>query len=432
MYTSPFTTFIPPYTPPSGPSNETPILRPIPVRPISFVLGFALPPPLIEETPRPPTPAPMLTSLYSINITPWKPRELTREKELAKMIKNTQKACEEHFTKQDSLARAQEATGAFVVVNPVNPYIDPALIRSTLDYLYYLPIDKNFSFSHGTFRNIASRTKMEDADFYIDHPLFILTGVLDGHKGDGVSKYVKNEFERRFKKPDSIDPQKDSIFSIFENTIHRINAKIFAKKRLDKQGSTAVICCIDKKTGRIYTATLGDSEANIYRRIDGILESIPLSCIRDWESLKDEQRAFQYYPGKALEFCYCPSAKHRRIAGLNVARAFGDKHIAAISAKPKITIYQLHFGDVVVLCSDGLKNYVPEEKIVETIDKQLKTTETANPGTISLNLRAAGMNAMPLKEGHGDNITVTVIQVSEKLSFETPDEKKESPPKPLI
>ena len=116
---------------------------------------------------------------------------------------------------------------------------------------------------------------------------------------------------------------------------------------------------LDKVTHTIYTATLGDSEARIYRKSN---LCIPLSCIRNWKSTEDRERAGDALMGKEKK-----SPKSMRVHGLNVSRGFGDCFTPQVSSEPVLSLNQVQPGDCIVLASDGLWDFVFEEEISHTI-----------------------------------------------------------------
>lgn len=172
-------------------------------------------------------------------------------------------------------------------------------------------------------------------------------------------------------------------------------------------GTTAVISFIDKNSGRIYTATLGDSEANIYRKIDKKVKSIPLSCVRDWSSKKEAKRAAAVTndPAKATQWPKAKNPKTLRFPspnyGLNVSRAIGDVEFSkGVIHKAKVTVNQVQPGDRIVIACDGLKDFVPEKEIVDMVK--------SNPG--------AGLAQKLVDHALGpkmsqDNVTVLVLNV---------------------
>lgn len=242
-------------------------------------------------------------------------------------------------------------------------------------------------FTWGVSSEQGYRKSMEDAHFFKEFKGGIITGVFDGHGGSDVADYASQEFEKKF--PMRFAENRDPLYS-FTTLIQEINQEIFKNPEWDKQGSTALICFIDKKTQLIYTATIGDSEANIYRKTDdGLYKSIPLSCVRDWSSEKDAKRAADYYnePDIALTWLNDPYPKKLRLNRLNLSRSLGDLRYgfnaegkAGIISKPKVTIQTLLPNDILILACDGLKDYVPEKNIVDLMNthSEISTTELAS------------------------------------------------------
>ena len=167
-------------------------------------------------------------------------------------------------------------------------------------------------------------------------------------------------------------------------------------------GTTALICYIDKKSQLIYTATLGDSEANIYRKIRGSLLSIPLSPIRDWNTDKKfiGSNADSITDGIKPRIHYQDS--HMSIS-LNVSRSIGDKGCLLISQKPKVTQCNIHPNDTLILCCDGLKDFVPEaticQKIAQHQGSEQMLAQVLTNTSITTNLST-------------DNVTVIVIHIA--------------------
>jgi serine/threonine protein phosphatase PrpC len=231
------------------------------------------------------------------------------------------------------------------------------------------------SFTYSICSEQGTRKSMEDAHFFQDFNEGIIMGVFDGHGGSDVARYASQEFVRRFQ--DSFLENKDPFYS-FTTLVEEINDEIFTHDEWSHQGSTALISFIDKTTSLIYTATIGDSEANIYRKtVDGLYRSIPLSCLRDWSHSKEAIRASKYYqePHISVTWPKEPQPKKLRLNKLNISRSLGDRSSAlspanqpGIIPKPKITIQTIMRGDILILACDGLKDYVPEKDIVQILN----------------------------------------------------------------
>jgi serine/threonine protein phosphatase PrpC len=173
-----------------------------------------------------------------------------------------------------------------------------------------------------------------------------------------------------------------------------------------------VVCYVDKKTHHIYTATLGDSEANIYRKFDDKLKSIPLSCIRDWSSKKDAHRASIALgrPQIAINWPKISNPKYLRFPypffGINVSRSIGDVLLSGspekpgVIHKPKITRIQVKSGDLLILACDGLKDYVSDNEIVSILKNP-----PPNPAKHLVNYAIDEGNSL-------DNVTVLAIAIN--------------------
>ncbi|NGX27589.1 MAG: hypothetical protein K940chlam6_01527, partial [Chlamydiae bacterium] len=271
---------------------------------------------------------------------------------------------------------------------------------------------------------------MEDAHFYKEMEKGTLTGVFDGHGGSKVSAYASAEFQKRF--PKALKEANGNVHQAFGKVIDQIHQNVANYSAWNHEGSTAVVCYIDKETHQIYTATLGDSEANIYRKSgqDGIT-SIPLSCVRDWLSPKDLNRLISIY-GKKTVMSFVKKvgsqAKHIRSQlayGVNVARAIGDVENTGepgqprVIHKPKITVNQLRQGDVLILACDGLKDFVPEQEIAKIVAN--RPSQSLNffqkffygqqePKFLARQLVDAALKEMDRRLN--DNVTVVAIEVA--------------------
>jgi serine/threonine protein phosphatase PrpC len=298
----------------------------------------------------------------------WKPRALQVDVTFKKMLKNRNKALIEHGQKEKAeRSWAGEFSPAYATVEEA-----PLTFKDIKEATAKRPLI--YSYLQAEAQGI--RKTMEDAHFFIEIPQGHFTGVLDGHGGKAVAEFASKKLQEGFSK--ALRDAHGNVHQAFEAIIDDIHQQVLQNPGWNSIGSTAVLCFIDKATNLIYTATLGDSEANIYRTINGKLKSIPLSCVRDWMSKKDETRAVRalHVPERIDYFLAQTSPKYRRYPmpyGINVSRAIGDKHATgtqenpAVIHKPKITVDQLQPGDLLILACDGLKDYVPEQQIVQQI-----------------------------------------------------------------
>jgi serine/threonine protein phosphatase PrpC len=279
---------------------------------------------------------------------------------------------------------------------------------------------KPLSFHYQEKASIGMREEMEDAHFFIEIEEGALAAVFDGHGDNGLianlaAERVKRNFSAKLK-------ELRDVKLTFEQSIADIHREVW-EKDMDG-GCTALICFIDKASNKIYTATLGDSEAKIFRKTERGIESIPLSCVRDWASKKDETRALEFFKKMGLldiahSFLNAPTPKERRFpfgsAGINVSRSIGDKQWAAadgtsaVSIRPKVTLYQIEPQDLLILACDGIWDFCSDQGLISTVlapnwDKELADF-------------AALINAYALEDcGSMDNVTVLAIRVTEQKS----------------
>lgn len=298
---------------------------------------------------------------------------------LLKMSNNFFKACKEHG---------------------VSEAISPAVVMQK---------QKLLSFACTGAENIGDRQEMQDRAFFLETNGFILSGVFDGHgtKGGDAAEEAATFFKEKF--PGIVKSSSD-MRTAFHTAMKMAHEQMATKYLYG--GTTAVVCFIDKSTNLIYTATVADSEAKIFRKVDGKLTCIPLSCIRNWTSEKDQTRAKAVEP---TDTKYTPGAKTLRFQpgvglnfydGLNVSRCLGDgKYSPPCTSKPKVTICQLLSGDIVVEGSDGLWDYVSPEELLQKI-KETKGGDLAQE-IVQFALAKGKEKHIPR-----DNIGVNVLRIS--------------------
>lgn len=306
-----------------------------------------------------------------------------------KMLKNAMKAIQEH-RKKDPVSYAS-----------VDQAIVPLKSMSTVK-------SKPLTFICTAAEAQGPRERMEDAHFYQETDTGIFTALLDGHGGSAVALKTSEFFQEHF--PKMLDQNMGIVHRTFEQLIDFTHSEIAKVSEWRKTGTTVVMCYVCKKTHQIYTAKLGDSEANIYRSIDNQMKSIPLSCIRDWTHPKDANRAATALQNPTIATTWPLQSDPKSVRfphhlGINVSRAIGDLSLTEIEGrpgvnhKPKITCNQLKSGDILVLACDGLKDYVDEYDIITLISEN-KSDQAQILVDYALNERDSQ-----------DNVSVMVIEV---------------------
>jgi serine/threonine protein phosphatase PrpC len=259
---------------------------------------------------------------------------------------------------------------------------------------------------------------------------FTFIVLLDGHGGKAVAEFAGHALLECMS---YLEQNCDNLKLAIETVFELVQKQIRKNLKWNAMGSTAVCCFIQKKTGLVYTATLGDSEANIYRKVGESIKSIPLSCVRNWHSLKDSVRYANFYASRSFSYLFSsgegaaassPEALQKaevdkilakirsqpskivrtKHMGLNVSRSFGDdspkdKHL--VIQKPKVSVFEIKPKDILVIACDGLKDYVSESKIIEQIS--LKDAEN--------NLAQRLLDCVPGKAiASPDNVTIACLE----------------------
>ncbi len=341
------------------------------------------------------------------NESPFRKSPLTEEEAFAKMVKNSRKALLEHKAIEAPLLNRQSS------------------VYASLEDLSFLGSSEPFAppplqFTTFTASAQGSRGTMEDVSFISSIPNGIVTGVLDGHHGDKVATFASAKFKEIF--PNVLEQTQGHVHRALEVTSGIIQKEILLDSSMNGMGSTAVFSVFDPIKHQVITTTIGDSEANIYRKKEGQVFSIPLSCVRDWTSKKDEARArtahndpryfscFNRFNQKVAGWNFVPkSSKDRYLTSndklyeTNVSRAFGKAAYAgSCTHKGKTTISGLKKDDIVVIASDGLKDHKEADIVNIVAQSSLE------------NLSQALVNYAIAKPG-SDNVSVVVIHASEIL-----------------
>ena len=303
------------------------------------------------------------------------------QKDEAKMLKNSQKALDKH--------RKKDSTAPYARSLPPLKTVTAAVL--------------NFQcFAH---EEQGTRPTMEDFHFTKEIDEGLLIGVLDGHTGVAVAKYASKIIQNNFSR--FLKSNQGNVRKTLKSVTRITQSKIEKRTEFNHIGSTAVICFIDKKTHKIYTATIGDSEANIYRKINGQFKSIPLSCVRDWTDAKEIKRASVHMKKPEIEQEWPLSKEPKRLqfsnstGAINVSRSFGDvRYQPGVISKAKLSIHQAEPGDILVLACDGFKDYVTEDETIQILGR----SSSGNPA------KDLTMYALNDKKS-GDNVTVGVVRM---------------------
>lgn len=207
--------------------------------------------------------------------------------------------------------------------------------------------------------DVGKVRKMNQDYYYIseDGMLNILADGMGGYTGGEVASRLAVisavEFlHKNYNKNN--DYNKEELLDIIKRTIEYANNEVYKKSKtieeLEQMGTTMEICLIHRN--RAFIAHIGDSR--IYRIRKGIMRKLTKdhsyvqTLVEDGTITKEEA---EHHPKKNM---------------LMKALGCEEKIEADVMVKGFLK------DDIILICSDGLTNMVPEEEIHEEIDKDLK------------------------------------------------------------
>lgn len=279
----------------------------------------------------------------------------------AEMCKNAQLALAKH--KQEAKLKTTEEVliqgNAWDETNPDRNELLMLDIENVKRTVRSSLVSPSLKFRYSEYAAQGNRKSMEDQHFYVESPeKGVFFGVLDGHNGADVANYASKILEGEFF--NVLDRKKGNVHDAFVYLTKKIQEKICSKEaNFANQGSSAVFCYIKDKL--IYTATLGDSEAKIYYQDEkDNANVIPLSCVSNWASEEDKQRAIKTHPNLENAWKEVKDPKQMRVLGSNASRAFGDKISKAVSQDPIISVTPACEGHCIVVACDGYWDFVNE------------------------------------------------------------------------
>jgi serine/threonine protein phosphatase PrpC len=245
--------------------------------------------------------------------------------------------------------------------------------------------------------HIGLKRKINE-DSYLISPelgLYVIADGMGGHRaGEVASRMVVESIEGYWRKAnlkENPTVPETSAKDISKKAKHLVKAISLAntvvheaqkKPEYLRMGSTVSALLVERDT--IWSANVGDSP--VY-----ILDQGRLRLVSEEHSIEAEQRnmGFSDFFGSTN-----PLMKNilTRVIGLNEKV---DIYIMPMKPEP---------GDIILACSDGITNYMPEESITDVLN---------NPST-SLEDKADLLIEGANRGGGGDNITVILVEVLEE------------------
>ena len=206
-------------------------------------------------------------------------------------------------------------------------------------------------------------------------------GVFDGHGrlGHDVSNFVKDILpklivqEEAFKKED----MRTALMNGFRKTQELIEIET-NEKRLDASASGTTCTIAIHKNDRLWVASVGDSRCIL---ADSDLRAI--DATRDHKpEMPDEMERILKEGGVVIkppmDINHRVYVRGFRFPGLAMSRALGDLigyHRAGISATPEVREFSLSGDEHLILCSDGVWEFLSSQDAVNLVSEELGDSE---------------------------------------------------------
>lgn len=213
--------------------------------------------------------------------------------------------------------------------------------------------------------DVGKAREMNQDYYYIspkesDINLYILADGMGGYKGGeiasrlatiSVKNYIESNFENTLK-------DKEEILKLIKNSMEYANMVVYEKSKeeeeLEAMGTTLEVCLI--YNNRAYIGHVGDSR--IYRIRKEFMRKLTTdhsyveTLVKDGTITKEEA---QHHPKKNM-----------------LTKALGCTPFL----EADVTVKGFIKDDIILICSDGLTNMIPEDEIYDIIKEDSENTPT--------------------------------------------------------
>lgn len=240
------------------------------------------------------------------------------------------------------------------------------------------------SYTHVGMRRLNNEDAVGFEKNRSEQALCILCDGVGGHKsGEVASHTTVNFLKERWK--DTENMTEETTVSWLNETIQRANGHVFdySGRFPDLKGMSTTLVCAVIIGNQLLIAHVGDSRCYVYRSPEFKQVTVDHSLVNDLVELGELTRE---------------EAAHHPMKNI-ITRAIGSRERVDI----EITQLTVHDRDIIVLCSDGLSDMVPDNVLLQ----EFQTWKT-------LEERAKSLVQLANNAGGKDNISVVLTQYKEK------------------
>jgi PPM family protein phosphatase len=229
------------------------------------------------------------------------------------------------------------------------------------------------------------RTRNEDS-YLIDEPLFVVADGMGGHRGgDVASRLTVGTLQEA--QPQR-DPSGAALLDAVRSANRIVNERSASDRDLRGMGTTVTALQASGDSGRI--AHVGDSRAYLLR--EGALQQLT----------QDHTLVQQMVDEGNLDADEAERHPARHI----MTRALGVDEQVAVD---QLTL-DLHPGDRILLCSDGLTGMLSADDIRDLMERETDPQQTAD-----------ALVQLAVERGGEDNVTVVIVDVESGDDAESAD-----------
>jgi serine/threonine protein phosphatase PrpC len=249
---------------------------------------------------------------------------------------------------------------------------------------------------HCVYLNIDTKKKnLNKINFY---------SVFDGHGGDKVSKFLKDNIPKYFLKKNkhNVFENNNITKKYIKKVFNHIQNKLKEEDYSEHSGSTAlvVIHSKSKKKNNLWVANTGDSRGIVCNKYD---IAIQLTMDHKPNNLRERKR-IEDMNGK-IHF----DGHDWRVKDLSLSRAFGDLDaVPYVTHEPEIYKYKLSSKDkFMVLACDGLWDVLSNQEVVNFVLECCNYGYNKTKNEIELDI-ASRLAKFAINSGSQDNVTVII------------------------
>ena len=248
-----------------------------------------------------------------------------------------------------------------------------------------------------------------------DYHKCLYLSIFDGHGGDKISKYLKNNIANYLihKNSEEFKETKDYskyIIKVFDNIQKEL---INNNVKANSMGSTSLITILYQKNNKnlLKVINLGDCRIILCNKYN-----IGIQLSKDHKPDKPDELLRINKLGGIIEYS---KNDDPRISGLSVSKSFGDLDCKYISQIPEIYDYKLKNDKFIVLGCDGLWDVLSNQDVVDFIIKELwnikESKDLKNYTNKTDNNIAFKLGEYAILKGSCDNISIIIIFLNNNI-----------------